>query len=177
MNDIDPAWLRSLLAIAQHGSVTRAAAHVHRTQSAVSTQLQQLEASLGTQLVQRSTRSLRLTADGERFLLHARRILELQDEARASDVPFITAYTSLACLPLMVPASTSARSSATCLGETGKVASRPAVVRGAGPGAERVEQFLVIVERVLLVVGKQGEEVGRHHAGGLLDLGKAVGGG
>jgi DNA-binding transcriptional LysR family regulator len=87
MNDIDPAWLRSLLAIAQCGSVTRAAAQVHRTQSAVSTQLQQLEASLGAQLVQRSTRSLRLTADGERFLPHARRILEMQDEARASVQP------------------------------------------------------------------------------------------
>jgi DNA-binding transcriptional LysR family regulator len=87
MNDIDPAWLRSFLAIAQHGSVTRAAVQVHRTQSAVSTQLQQLEASLGVQLVQRSTRSLRLTADGERFMPHARRILELQDEARASVQP------------------------------------------------------------------------------------------
>jgi DNA-binding transcriptional LysR family regulator len=87
MNDIDPAWLRSLIAIARYGSVTRAAAQVHRTQSAVSTQLQQLEASLGAQLVQRSTRSLRLTADGERFLPHARRILEMHAEARESVQP------------------------------------------------------------------------------------------
>jgi DNA-binding transcriptional LysR family regulator len=87
MNDIDPAWLRSLLAIARYGSVTRAAAQVHRTQSAVSTQLQQLEASLGAQLIQRTTRSLCLTADGERFLPHARRILEMHEEARASVQP------------------------------------------------------------------------------------------
>ena len=58
MNDLDPAWLRSFIAIAQAGSVTRAAERVNRTQSAVSTQLQQLEAGVGARLVQRSTRAL-----------------------------------------------------------------------------------------------------------------------
>ena len=84
MNDLDPAWLRSFDAIARTGSVTRAAQQVHRTQSAVSTQLQQLEASVGARLVERTTRSLTLTEQGENFLPHARRLLALQDEARAS---------------------------------------------------------------------------------------------
>jgi len=83
MNDLDPLWLRSFVAIAQAGSVTRAAQQVHRTQSAVSTHLQQLEASVGAKLVHRSTRSLTLTAEGERFLPHARKLLDWQDEARA----------------------------------------------------------------------------------------------
>lgn len=83
MSDLDPLWLRSFTAIAQTGSITRAAQQVHRTQSAVSTHLQQLEAALGVQLVQRSTRSLALTAEGERFLPHARKLLDWQDEARA----------------------------------------------------------------------------------------------
>jgi len=87
MTDLDPLWLRSFIAIAQAGSVTRAAARVNRTQSAVSTHLQQLEASVGARLVQRSTRALALTAEGERFLPHARRLIELQDEARASVQP------------------------------------------------------------------------------------------
>lgn len=84
MNDLDPRWLRSFIAIADAGSVTRAAQQVHRTQSAVSTQLQQLESAVGVQLVQRTTRTLVLTEAGERFLLHARRLLELQDEACAA---------------------------------------------------------------------------------------------
>lgn len=84
MNDLDPLWLRSFVAIVQHGSVTAAARAVHRTQSAVSTHLQQLEASLGVALARRTTRSLALTAEGERFLPHARRLLALQDEARAA---------------------------------------------------------------------------------------------
>jgi DNA-binding transcriptional LysR family regulator len=87
MNDLEPSWLRSFVAIAQVGSVTRAAERVNRTQSAVSTQLQQLEASVGVRLVKRSTRSLSLTAEGERFLPHALRLLELQEVARAAVQP------------------------------------------------------------------------------------------
>lgn len=87
MTDLDPAWLRSFEAIARTGSVTRAAQQVHRTQSAVSTQLQQLEASLGVRLVARTTRSLTLTEQGERFLPHARQLLALQQEAHASVAP------------------------------------------------------------------------------------------
>ena len=84
MNDLDPLWLRSFVAIAGTGSVTAAAGLVHRTQSAVSTHLQQLEASLGVRLAQRSTRALSLTAAGERFLPHARQLLAMQDDARAA---------------------------------------------------------------------------------------------
>ena len=84
MNDLDPGWLRSFAAIAQTGSVTRAAERVHRTQSAVSTQLQQLEATVGVRLVERSTRTLALTPEGERFLPHALQLLELQAQAHAA---------------------------------------------------------------------------------------------
>jgi DNA-binding transcriptional LysR family regulator len=87
MSDLDPLWLRSFAAIAQAGSVTRAAQLVHRTQSAVSTHLQQLESAVGVQLVQRSTRALTLTAEGERFLPHAHKLLAWQDEARAAVQP------------------------------------------------------------------------------------------
>lgn len=87
MNDLDPRWLRSFVAIAQVGSVTRAARQVHRTQSAVSMHLQQLEAAVGARLVERTTRSLALSDAGARFLPHARRLLELQDDACASVRP------------------------------------------------------------------------------------------
>jgi DNA-binding transcriptional LysR family regulator len=87
MNDLDPAWLRSFVAIARAGSVTRAAQQVHRTQSAVSTQLQHLEAAVGAQLVERSTRALALTAQGLAFLPHAQALLRAQDDAHAAVRP------------------------------------------------------------------------------------------
>ena len=87
MNDLDPAWLRSFTAIARAGSVTRAAQQVHRTQSAVSTHLQHLEAAVGTRLVQRSTRALALTAQGLAFLPHALSLLRAQDDAHAAVRP------------------------------------------------------------------------------------------
>src|SRR5262252_2650546 len=84
MNHLDPLWLQSFTAIAQAGSVTRAAQRVHRTPSAVSLHLRQLESSLGAQLVERTTRSLRLTGEGVRFLPFAQRLLDLQAAARAA---------------------------------------------------------------------------------------------
>jgi DNA-binding transcriptional LysR family regulator len=87
MNDLDPAWLRSFAAIARAGSITRAAQQVHRTQSAVSTHLQQLEAAVGAHLVERSTRALALTAQGLAFLPHAQALLRAQDDAHAAVRP------------------------------------------------------------------------------------------
>lgn len=87
MNDLDPAWLRSFAAIARAGSVTRAAQQVHRTQSAVSTHLQHLEAAVGARLVERSTRALALTAHGLAFLPHAQALLRAQDDAHAAVRP------------------------------------------------------------------------------------------
>lgn len=84
MTDLDPAWLRCFAAIADTGSMTRAAERIHRTQSAVSTQLQQLEAALGVRLVERTTRRLALTQEGERFLPHAHKLLEQQQAAHAA---------------------------------------------------------------------------------------------
>lgn len=93
MNDLDPAWLRSFAAIARAGSITRAGQQVHRTQSAVSTHLQQLEAAVGARLVERSTRALALTASGLAFLPHAQALLRAQDAAHAAVRPAREAVT------------------------------------------------------------------------------------
>lgn len=93
MNDLDPAWLRSFTAIARAGSITRAAQQVHRTQSAVSTHLQHLEAAVGAQLVERSTRALALTPPGLAFLPHAQALLRAQDDAHAAVRPARDAVT------------------------------------------------------------------------------------
>jgi len=53
--------LRTVVAIARHGSFTKAGAELHLAQSAVSQQLSRLEAELGITLFTRSSRSVDLT--------------------------------------------------------------------------------------------------------------------
>lgn len=84
MRDLDPALLRTFVAVIDAGGFTRAAERVHRTQSTVSQQVQRLEDVLGTALLERSARSLRLTDDGARLEGYARRILALNDAACAA---------------------------------------------------------------------------------------------
>lgn len=77
--DID--LLKTLVAIADSGSVTAAAARVARSPGAVSMQLKKLEETLGRPLFERSRQGMELTADGERLLAYARRIVDLHREA------------------------------------------------------------------------------------------------
>lgn len=81
VRNLDLAALRSLIALDDTGGVTRAAAAVNLTQSAVSMQLKRLEQSLGLNLIDRSGRGARLTREGEQLLSYARRLLSLNDEA------------------------------------------------------------------------------------------------
>ena len=73
--------LRTLVAIAETGSFSQAASHVGRTQSAVSLQIAKLEDRLGTQLLNRTSRKVTQTQDGEILVAYARRILSIADEA------------------------------------------------------------------------------------------------
>ena len=74
--------LRSLevfVAIAEHGQITRAAAALGLSQSAVSQHLSNLEANYDTTLVDRSLRPMRLTLTGEALRQHATDILQRVD--------------------------------------------------------------------------------------------------
>ncbi|MFO1337954.1 MAG: LysR substrate-binding domain-containing protein [Burkholderiaceae bacterium] len=78
--------LQGLLAFveaASAGSLVAAADRLELTPAAVSKSLAKLEAQLGVRLLQRSTRRLALTAEGERFLEKARVALRSLDEAVA----------------------------------------------------------------------------------------------
>jgi DNA-binding transcriptional LysR family regulator len=75
--------LMAFVETAATGSLTAAAARLDLTPAAVSKSLARLEAQLGVRLVQRSTRRLALTAEGETFLAKARAGLQLLDEAAA----------------------------------------------------------------------------------------------
>ncbi len=78
--NLDMTALRSFATVADSGGVTRAAGLLNLTQSAVSMQLKRLEKSLGRKLLDRSGRGVALTADGEKLLGYARRMLSLNDE-------------------------------------------------------------------------------------------------
>jgi len=78
--NLDMTALRSFVAVADSGGVTRAAGLLNLTQSAVSMQLKRLEESLDLTLLDRSSRRIGLTAAGEQLLSFARRMLNLNDE-------------------------------------------------------------------------------------------------
>jgi len=90
MRNLDVTTLRSFVAVADLGGVTRAAGVLNLTQSAVSMQLKRLEDLLGVPLLDRSNRSIGLTAAGEQLCSYARRMVELNDEimSRLTDQGF-----------------------------------------------------------------------------------------
>ncbi len=74
------AVLRYLDAVAEEGSIRRAAERLHVSPSAVNRQILKLEARLGTPLFERHAGGMRLTEAGELAVRHARETL--QDHAR-----------------------------------------------------------------------------------------------
>ncbi|CAB3757817.1 LysR family transcriptional regulator [Paraburkholderia humisilvae] len=69
------------IAVAQTGSFTRAGADLGTSKSNVGKAVQRLEARLGARLFQRTTRAVRLTEDGETYLLAAQAALDGLHEA------------------------------------------------------------------------------------------------
>ncbi len=79
--DLDLDLLRGFVAVAERGGFTAAGAVLGLTQSAVSLKIKRLEELVGRRLLERTSRSVALTRDGETLLAYARRILALNDEA------------------------------------------------------------------------------------------------
>lgn len=77
-----------VLALAEEGNFTRAAARCHTVQSAFSHQVARLEEEFGSRLFERSSRRVALTAAGRTFVAHARQVQEatrrLWDEMAAA---------------------------------------------------------------------------------------------
>jgi DNA-binding transcriptional LysR family regulator len=71
--------LRTLEAIARHGSFTRAAEELHLAQSALSQQVRRLEAELGVEVLRRTSRQVDVTPAGQVVLDYARRVLSEVD--------------------------------------------------------------------------------------------------
>jgi DNA-binding transcriptional LysR family regulator len=71
--------LRAFLAVARHGSFSRAAQEVGLSQSAISLSVRQLEAELGLKLLDRTTRQVQLTAVGATLVASGSRLVDELD--------------------------------------------------------------------------------------------------
>jgi DNA-binding transcriptional LysR family regulator len=99
---VDTLGVQAFIAVAEHAGFQRAAEELHISQTAVTRRLQNLESHLGVKLIERTTRSVALTAIGSDFLPQAKRLVgELSNalteiaesgKARRGDV-------SIACVP------------------------------------------------------------------------------
>nr|WP_290447748.1 LysR family transcriptional regulator [Pseudomonas sp. 21LCFQ02] len=81
-NAVDLVQLEIFKAVAEHGSISAAAQHIHRVPSNLTTRIKQLEEDLGVELFIREKQRLRLSPAGWNLLDYAGRILELVEEAR-----------------------------------------------------------------------------------------------
>ena len=79
--------LRMFARVAELGSFTRAADQLGLAKGRVSTAVQHLELQLGTRLLQRTTRQVRLTQDGEQFLERCQELLAEADQLQAMFQP------------------------------------------------------------------------------------------
>jgi DNA-binding transcriptional LysR family regulator len=84
---LDSDLLSAFVAVAESGGFTAAGRYLHKTQSTISLRIRTLEERLNTQLLLRTSRRLALTADGQTFLVYARRLLQLQREATSAVGP------------------------------------------------------------------------------------------
>jgi DNA-binding transcriptional LysR family regulator len=81
---MDISALKTFLAVAQERSFSRAAAKVHRTQPAVSQAIRRLEADLGEQLFDRSSKSGTLTDAGKVLQNYGQRLVRMAEETESA---------------------------------------------------------------------------------------------
>jgi DNA-binding transcriptional LysR family regulator len=81
--NLDIDLVRGFVAVAETRSFSRAGDRLLRSQSTVSLQIKRLESQLNRRLFDRTPRAVKLTAEGEAFLVDARRLLDANDAAIA----------------------------------------------------------------------------------------------
>ncbi len=81
---MDSRQLIAFQTVARTNSITRAAAQLRYSQSAVTSQIKSLESLVHATLFERKPNGVELTAGGERFLPYANRLLKITEEALAA---------------------------------------------------------------------------------------------
>jgi DNA-binding transcriptional LysR family regulator len=84
VRDLNIELIRTFVAVVEGESFAAASIALHRTQSAITQQIQRLEQQIGKPLFCKVGRNKRLTEDGVRLLGYARRMLAINDEAWSS---------------------------------------------------------------------------------------------
>ena len=78
------AQLSYFVAVAEEGTIGRAAARLHVSQPPISRQLRSLEDELGARLFDRTRAGVTLRPEGRVFLDYARQVLDTLDRASAA---------------------------------------------------------------------------------------------
>ena len=139
MAELNPAGLRVLLAVAEHGSFTAAASSLGYTQSAVSRQASTLERTTGRSLFERHRDGVRLTAAGSQMLPRARLIVDELEAVLAETQPKPSGRVRLGGFPiatasLISPVLADLRTAHPELLVTYREATTPALVRAIRAG-------------------------------------------
>lgn len=91
--------LATFVRVAEEGDFSAAARSLGLTPSGVSKTIARLEDGLGRRLLQRSSRAMRLTPEGENFLEAARRVLGAVEEAKAIGSAIPAGTLRIRCVP------------------------------------------------------------------------------
>ena len=78
---MDFKHLEAFVAVVDEGSFSNAAARLQISQSMVTIYVRNLENELGTKLLNRTTRSMELSADGQTYYYYARQMLKLNRDS------------------------------------------------------------------------------------------------
>ena len=82
--DVSTDFLRTFIAVYECKSFTRTTAKMHKSQTAISTQIAKLEEQAGSKFIDRSQRQFKLTKEGEVFLRFAQEMVAKTDAAQQS---------------------------------------------------------------------------------------------
>jgi len=83
MRTMDITDARTFIAVAEAGSISRAARELHLTQPAVTRRIQRLEHAIGARLIDRRKRPFALTDVGQAAIERCRRLVSTRDELKA----------------------------------------------------------------------------------------------
>lgn len=103
---MDTSYFKEFVTLAETGNFMEASDNLYMAQSSLSKHIKHLEVSLGVQLFERSTRKVRLSDHGERFLPYARQILSLQEQYKAhveAEMKLLYTSLSIGSVPFMSP--------------------------------------------------------------------------
>jgi len=163
---VDLRQLEYVVAVAESLSFTRAAQECHVVQSALSHQVQRLEAELDTRLFERNSRSVRITPAGEVLVNYAGQILATVREARAE----LDALAGLERGALAVGATQTAGRVLDVIGLFGTFHRQHSGIKLAsitGPGPELIEQVRTGSLDLAFVTGEAHAPLGAVRTDGL----------